>query len=54
MDHYGEGLKHGYEDAYKAIRDTLALPVSDEEKLRLVAQQVESTAWGSSRAGAVK
>jgi hypothetical protein len=46
MDDYGLGHKDGREDAYKAVRDTLALPVSDAEKLRLIALQVAPVSTG--------
>jgi len=46
MNDYSKGLQDGYEDAYQAIRNTLELPVSDAEKLRLIARQVSEKARG--------
>lgn len=45
MNPYSEGLRHGYEDQAKAIREILDLDVSDEEKLRMIRQRVEANAW---------
>lgn len=45
MNDYSEGLRHGYEDAYKAVRGILERDLPDAVKLQRIAEQVRDTAW---------
>ncbi|MEU4287811.1 hypothetical protein AB0E63_06280 [Kribbella sp. NPDC026596] len=51
MNPYSDGLQHGYADAHKAIREILALDVSDAEKLRLIGHRVADPKWTDTGSG---
>lgn len=51
MSGYSEGLRHGWEDAEKAIRDILARDITDAEKLQRIQRRVEAPVIGLKRPG---
>lgn len=52
MSDYSAGLRHGYEDAYEAIRKILAEDISDAEKLAKLEDWCEPRTSSGSRQAA--